>query len=249
MTKVVFLGTNGWYDSQTGNTICTLIDTGKYIILLDAGNGLQRADKHISYERDGVFLFLSHFHLDHIIGLHLLSKFRLTKGLQIIGPNGTKALTDSLVRQPYTMPISDLPYPVHVHDFDQVKNELPFCVESKPLVHSCLTFGYRFEIDGKILTYCTDTGYCKQAVDLAHNADLLIAECAYGIGQTNDKWPHLNPELAGKLAAEANAKRLALVHFDAFVFKTKEDRLAAQQAARQVFDNTFAAFDDMAINV
>jgi ribonuclease BN (tRNA processing enzyme) len=25
--KIVFLGTNGWYDTSTGNTICTLLKT------------------------------------------------------------------------------------------------------------------------------------------------------------------------------------------------------------------------------
>jgi len=35
--KVIFLGTNGWYDTATGNTICTFVQTKRYDILLDAG--------------------------------------------------------------------------------------------------------------------------------------------------------------------------------------------------------------------
>jgi len=45
--QVIFLGTNGWYDSPTGNTICTLINSDKYHIILDAGNGLYKADRYI----------------------------------------------------------------------------------------------------------------------------------------------------------------------------------------------------------
>jgi len=41
---IIFLGTNGWYDSPTGSTICTLINSQSYHILLDAGNGLYKAD-------------------------------------------------------------------------------------------------------------------------------------------------------------------------------------------------------------
>ena len=31
---VIFLGTNGWYDSATGNTICILIESDDYYIAL-----------------------------------------------------------------------------------------------------------------------------------------------------------------------------------------------------------------------
>ena len=40
---IIFLGTNGWYDSPTGSTICTLINSERYHILLDAGNGIYKA--------------------------------------------------------------------------------------------------------------------------------------------------------------------------------------------------------------
>jgi len=35
--QVTFLGTNGWYDSATGNTVSALISTENYDIILDAG--------------------------------------------------------------------------------------------------------------------------------------------------------------------------------------------------------------------
>ena len=76
MMKIVFLGTNGWYDSATGNTVCILIETDEASILLDAGNGLYKADRYIGPEKP-VNLFISHTHLDHIIGLHLLPNRRL----------------------------------------------------------------------------------------------------------------------------------------------------------------------------
>ena len=34
--KITFLGTNGWYDTKTGNTICTLIETKDYFIILQS---------------------------------------------------------------------------------------------------------------------------------------------------------------------------------------------------------------------
>ena len=41
---IIFLGTNGWYDSPTCSTICTLINSQRCHILLDAGNGIYEAD-------------------------------------------------------------------------------------------------------------------------------------------------------------------------------------------------------------
>jgi hypothetical protein len=31
--QVIFLGTNGWYDSDNGNTICSLFSSDKYHII------------------------------------------------------------------------------------------------------------------------------------------------------------------------------------------------------------------------
>ncbi|MFZ0674172.1 MBL fold metallo-hydrolase, partial [Methanoregula sp.] len=78
--QVTFLGTNGWYDSTTGNTVSALITARDYDIILDAGNGIAKADRYISQDKP-VFLFISHFHLDHTEGLHTLVKFRFRKGL------------------------------------------------------------------------------------------------------------------------------------------------------------------------
>ena len=82
--RVIFLGTNGWYDTDTGNTICVLIRTKDYEIILDAGNGLYKIDQYIpERNKKPVYLFLSHFHLDHIVGLHTLMKFNFSQGLTI----------------------------------------------------------------------------------------------------------------------------------------------------------------------
>ena len=77
---------------------------------------------------------------------------------------------------------------------------LPFPVEALPLRHASLTLGYRIAVDGRMIGYCPDTGYCENAVTLARSADLLITECAYKQGQSSEEWPHLNPETAARIA-------------------------------------------------
>ena len=246
--KVIFLGTNGWYDTETGNTICILLKTDSYDIIFDAGYGLAKLDRYRD-ESDGrpAFLFLSHFHLDHIAGLHTLAKFRLTGGLTIGGPAGTRKILDTFVNQPFTLPLNDLPYPVQVLELPEELSRLPFKAEAKPLRHASLTLGFRIEIEGKVMTYCADTGYCANAVDLSRSADLLMAECAYVSGLKNEAWPHLNPETAAQIATEAKAKRLALVHFDAEQYPDLEGRKRAATAAQAIFPQTLAATDGMEV--
>jgi ribonuclease BN (tRNA processing enzyme) len=247
---VVFLGTNGWYDTQTGNTICILIRTTDYEIILDAGNGLYKLDRYI-HEGNGkpVYLFLSHFHLDHIIGLHTLNKFNFRHGLNICGPTGSRDTLNIFVNDPFTASISRLPFSVNTYELPKESNKLPFIVEAEELNHQSLTLGYRYEIEGKIISYCPDTGFCENAIHLARSADLLIAECAYKSGQSSESWPHLNPETAARIARDAGARSLALVHFDAEIYKTLAERKEAEGVARKIFKNTFMTADDMEIDL
>lgn len=246
--KITFLGTNGWYDTETGNTVCALIDADKYYIILDAGNGFYKLDRYISSKKP-IYLFISHFHLDHIIGLHILNKFSFSQGMHIYGQVGTKETLDKIINVPFTIPLSKLPVKVDVHELSEGMHNIPFLFECRLLRHSSKCIGYRFELDGKTVAYVPDTGACENAVKLARNADLVIAECSFKSGQSNAEWPHLNPEEAAQIATEANAKKLALLHFDANIYKTLQEREKAEEAAREIFGKTHVAVDNMTIKI
>lgn len=245
--KVTFLGTNGWYDTGCGNTICTLIETKTAYILLDAGNGIYKADRYMKKVLP-VYLLLSHFHIDHIEGLHTLAKFRF-KSLEIIGQTGTIATIREFLAPKYSLPADKLHYPCKVTDIRSGRHTQPFPFRALPLVHASRCFGYRLEIENRVISYCTDTGYCRNAVELSRNAHLLISECAYLSGQKSESWPHMNPELAAKLALEANAKKLALTHFDAALYTTRAKRDKAQAQASKIFPDTVCADDGLRIGI
>jgi len=248
--KVLFLGTNGWYDTGTGNTICTLIKANEATVILDAGNGLHKLNGHIAPDEDRPFyLFLSHFHLDHIVGLHLLNMFSFPGELVIGGPSGSRDILNRVVNRPFTAALSELSYETTVLELPEEEDRLRIEVEARPLLHPDLTIGFRMRLDGKVITYCPDTGYCENAVYLSRNADLVIAECAYRSGESSETWPHLNPETAAAIALEAGAKRLVLTHFDASLYTTPAVRKESEKAARGIFRNTVAAMDDMEIDV
>jgi ribonuclease BN (tRNA processing enzyme) len=246
--KVTFLGTNGWYDTVTGNTCSVLIQTQEYDIILDAGNGIAKADNYITQDKPA-YLFISHFHIDHIAGLHTLVKFRFRKGLKIIGQVGTSAILNTFVAEPFTVPLTHLPYPVMIIELAAGEHTIPFPVECLPLIHPAPCYGYRLILDGKVITYCTDTGVCDNAVTLARNADLLITECGLKPGQESPDWPHLNPENAIHIAQEAHAKRLALMHFGAEVYRTLDDRVMVQKRFGNECPGLVVATDDLTITI
>jgi len=103
--KVIFLGTNGWYDTKTGNTICTLIDSQEGYVILDAGDGICKAKKYITEDKP-IFLFISHLHLDHISGFHVFPSFLSRKKIEIIIEKGNKELLESIVRHPFMIPLN-----------------------------------------------------------------------------------------------------------------------------------------------
>jgi ribonuclease BN (tRNA processing enzyme) len=143
------------------------------------------------------------------------------------------------------VPLNKLKYKTRILELPSQLKKIPFKCECLPLMHADPVLGYRFEIDGKVVAFCTDTGYCKNSVRLAYNADLLLSECAFRPGETNPGWPYMNPGTAAALALEAGAKKLALVHFDAERYPKLSDRVKAAKIAGKIFPKTIAAQDGM----
>lgn len=247
--KITFLGTNGWYDTETGNTICTLLETKDYYIILDAGNGIYKIDEYLKDSKKPIYLFLSHFHLDHVEGLHILNKFNFKNQFMIYGQFGTRKVLNNIINQPYTVPLEQLPFEVHVNEVEEGVHHLPFRVECKFLPHASPCLGYRFNVDGKVITYCTDTGPHKNVEELADNADLLITECSLRMGENYPGWPHLNPLDSVKIALKANAKKLVLTHFDANIYRSMSERLESKESMEKLFENIFYASDGLEIEL
>jgi ribonuclease BN (tRNA processing enzyme) len=220
---ITLLGTNGWYPTNTGNTLSILIQTPDITIILDAGDGIHKIADICPEVKTPACLFLSHFHLDHISGLHSLARLRFARGLSIYGPPGTSDLLHSFIGYPFTVPATDLPYKITITDLQEGGSICGIPVITAPLIHTQFVYGYRFDL-GKTITFCTDTGPCDNYLTLADKADLLISECSYLPGQETPAWPHMNPEMAIAAARSANVKKLALIHFAADLYTTIEMR-------------------------
>jgi ribonuclease Z len=68
---------------------------------------------------------------------------------------------------------------------------------------------------GQSFAFVMDTAWCDEAVELAANTDLLVCESTF-LSIDEDlagQFGHLTARQAGRLAAEAGARRLVLTHF------------------------------------
>ncbi len=245
--RVTFLGTNGWYDTETGSTPCVLIETIDRFIILDAGFGFYKAKKLINSEKP-VALFISHLHYDHLIGLHTLMMFKLAQGIDIYTNKVIMKGLRSFLKMPYTSPLLLLPTKVRFHAV-KGHSDSPLRFETARLRHPIPCYGYRFYTEGKIVTYCTDTGLCGNLKKLAKDADLFITECAMAPGDKSPNLFHITPETAASVARRASAKKLALFHFDPTRYPTLESRKEAENAAKTIFKDTIAANDGTVIEV
>jgi ribonuclease BN (tRNA processing enzyme) len=253
--KVIFLGTNGGYSTETGNTESILIDSKNHYIVLDAGNGLYQLNKYIS-ENKPILIFISHFHLDHIEGLHNLLLLKFPQGMDIYFAKGRKHDFENIIRPPYTVSIEEnpenirnLPLKIRIHEIEGKQNVQGLEVEILEMFHAYKDHGYRIVIEDKIIAYSGDSGICDNSQKLAQNADLLIHECASFEELTNDIWGHVNQTMAAKLAKETNVKTLILNHFGPKAFPTIEKRKEAEKMAQEIFPNTIAATDDLIIEI
>jgi ribonuclease Z len=68
---------------------------------------------------------------------------------------------------------------------------------------------------GQVVAFVMDTAWCDGAVELASGADLLVCEATFASAEADlaAAYGHLTASQAGRLAAEAGARRLLITHF------------------------------------
>lgn len=247
--KITFLGTNGWYSSPTGDTPCILIDAKNQYVILDAGNGIYKLESYIKEDKS-ISLFISHFHIDHVSGLHTLAKFDFKQGIDVYVGVGRSKDFKTLVSPPFTIGykpkpenIAKLKTEIRLHELLEEGENIPFRAAAIKQHHGYVNHGFRFELEGKTIAYTGDCGFTDQARRLAKDVDLLICECSNKKTGEPDAWGHFDPTQAGTLAKECGAKQLILTHFGAHLYTTLDERKLAESEAKKIFPNTIAASD------
>jgi ribonuclease BN (tRNA processing enzyme) len=108
----------------------------------------------------------------------------------------------------------------------------PFRVQTRLLPHSVPNAGVRLTAGGRVLAYTGDAGPSSDLVELARDADLLLAEATYVDQVPEDLRRYLSSaRQVGRQAADASARRLLLTHL-----WPGTDRAAARAAAGDGYD-------------
>ena len=89
---------------------------------------------------------------------------------------------------------------------------------------------------GKKITIILDTQYCKNAIEIAKNSDVLIAEATFKeeLQEKGKDYKHLTSTDAAKIAKNSKSKQLILTHFSQRYRDTKE----LEKEAKKIFKNT-----------
>jgi len=100
---------------------------------------------------------------------------------------------------------------------------------------------------GKKIAIILDTLPCKNAYELAKEADILIAESAYtsDLEEKSLEYKHMTTKQAGLIATTANVKKLIITHFSQRYKTAKE----LEDEIKTFFPNSQAAYDFMKIKL
>jgi len=199
---------------------CLAVTAGGRLLILDLGSGSLRALLRYGLNFSAIdVLALTHLHPDHVgdlipfffatrysLGYTRTEPFRLlaARGFARFHERLQAAFGDWVVPPPGLMNVNEL-----APDAPDEVREPGLVIKSAPTNHTEGSLAFRVEASGRSLVYSGDTDVSDSLVALAAGADLLVLEAANPF-----KVPgHLTPGEAGRLAAEAGAKRLLLTHF------------------------------------
>ncbi len=180
-------GTAGYHPSEHRHTSCYYIP--ELSLLLDAGTGIFRLTAELlANPRESIDIWLSHAHLDHVVGLTFLLDTMAVTSLKRVRVFGEATKLKAIKQGIY----HDLIFPVapNMEFVELPDSSSPFLVTGQPdyfvqwipLKHPGGAVGYVIECAGKRLAYITDTTANPDSAYLSalRDLDLLLHECNFG---------------------------------------------------------------------
>src|ERR1700722_15293702 len=235
--RLTVLGSCGAWPEPGGACSGYLLEQDGYRLVIDLGYAtLPRLTGYVdAHAVDAVVI--SHGHPDHCADLNPLLRARALSDdpplpLPVFAPAGALDAVLALDR-PQTLAGS-----YQVHELAPGANlELgPFALRTRLLPHWLPNIGVRVTAGGQVLAYTGDTGPSDEVVELARDADLLLAEATYLEPVPAAAQPFMSSAtIAGRQAAAAGVGRLLLTHL-----WPGRDRAAATAAARAEYDGHLA---------
>ena len=229
--EVRLLGSGGFVPTRARETACVYVRSGARVLLLDAGTGVSRLVEEPSLLRgvERLDVLLTHFHLDHVVGLGFLPALSDVRVREvwgagaIVAATSTRDLVHRLLDPPFFAPSPadvERTFATAIHDVAPPRAEIGgFSVELRVQPrHATPTLAVKVN---DVLAYCTDTGYDPENAAFARGSRLLLHEAFYAGGTSEDSGHSASGE-AARVAAEAGVERLLLVHVNPEVESEEE---------------------------
>jgi len=253
MFEIIFLGTSASIPTPSRSLPAILVKHHGKRFLVDCGEGTQLRLMQAKESLKIPHIFLTHDHLDHVLGLGgllfsvSLRRMKPVPHVKIYGGSSTLDRARTLA----TM-IRSSEQQAHV-ELNYVKVSTGTVFESERLVVTAFPtnhrerpcFGYIFQSKGTKgvkIVFTGDTGYMDSLIQVAKDADCLVAEATFASDRDAlaSKVGHLTAVQAARIAAEAGVKCLMLNHVSRTYANALEKVLAEAQA---VFPNTMLPND------
>ncbi|MDR0639574.1 MAG: MBL fold metallo-hydrolase [Spirochaetaceae bacterium] len=216
-----------------GHTTCIEIRADERLLIVDAGSGIRNLGNSILREKKSANadIFLTHTHLDHIVGFFMFAPFyRKENTFRIYGPSSrsgqkTKDALDSVFSPDYwPIGLSGIVAAVKWNDIEEGAYDIGggLTVKTLFLEHPAPTLGYRFEHGGKSVALVFDhesyaPGNAK-VISFLQDADFVAFDSQYTEEEYyNGKqgWGHSSFEGAIETTEKAGVKKtLLFCHHD-----------------------------------
>lgn len=246
--RLVPLGTTGYHPNDLRQTSCYLLpEVG---VVLDAGTGMYRLAQHLA--TDELDVFVTHAHLDHVVGLTYLLETLYARPLRRVTVHGDAAklaaIREHLFHRDLFPVVPDVewrPLPL----FGPVPLAGDGVLVHFPIEHPGGAVGFRLDWPGRSLAYVTDAtaGPDASYLEAIGGVDLLLHECNFGDDVPREfavKTGHSRTSEVATLAGAAGVGRLVLTHLAPH--QSIVDPIGLD-VARKIFPNTDLAEDLKAI--
>ncbi|OGR46160.1 MAG: hypothetical protein A2X40_01870 [Elusimicrobia bacterium GWC2_65_9] len=229
-------------------TSCVSIETSRHLIVFDAGSGISLlADSMMKdAKHKEIWLFLTHFHLDHVEGLAGLSCARdASFTLNISGASDPDKPLDEAVANAFG---GELPAcKIEIYEMMEKTYEVLPGVRMTAFYanHPGMTLGYVLQIAARKIVYCPDSeiygeeatalqDYDEKLGGLCRDADLLFHDGRYTEEdyKINKSLGHSSFISAVDFAERNHIKQLVLVHQDDRYTDDDLDEMAKAAEAR-----------------
>lgn len=220
--KLTFVGCGDAFGSGGRFNTCFFVEAASSAFLIDCGASALIGLKKSDIDRNAIkAIFITHFHADHCGGIPFFmldAQFiaRRKEPLEIAGPPGLKAWFERAMDAAFPgsaatpwgfrLSLIELAEGAAWHSSTGVQVLPRRVLHGKP---EGQFFAYRISADGKVLAYTGDTEWTDTLIEIARNADLLIAEAYY----YEKRIPlHLSYLILLEKLPLLQAKRLILTH-------------------------------------